>query len=47
MCGFDMLIDKIQLFVDSICNLECSFCHLENRDEKNIYNILNKQIKSS
>ena len=43
----NMLIDKIQLFVDSICNLECSFCHLENKDEKNIYNILNKQIKSS
>ena len=42
-----MLIDKIQLFVDSICNLECSFCHLENKDEKNFYNILNKQIKSS
>lgn len=40
-------LSQLQLFASSICNLDCSFCYLQNQHKNNAYALLNKEIQDA
>ena len=46
MFEFDT-VRAMTLFVSGSCNLNCSYCYLENQHKTNAYVLLNKEIQKA